>query len=346
MLPSFLDRKAKGKPFLQRPEIFASDVWDNEDSLASPTSSESSFDEDDVNRRITPFWPKYRSILRARGFCLETVKDVKKYYGQQSKAALGFGWDSPYYSRQSDFQDDDALCPDAGIPDNLFRGVRLSDSKRVVVKAVHFKSREYSVICELSRPPLSDDPMNHSIPVLDLFELADDDIAFIVMEEWSSQLVTNSGLCCLGLFLSSMRQCIEHIVFMHKHRITHLDISLRNLLTDYQGRCAYIDYELSRRFENSSKALVYNYRGTELPPECEKEGGIDPYKVDVWALAVLILRACKLTGFWVPELMHVIDPMLKEDPNRRPSAFTALQIFDKVTKSLGFHLQPVCTSPH
>ncbi len=152
---------------------------------------------------------------------------------------------------------------------------------------------------------------------------------------------------------------------MHKHRITHLDISLRNLLTDYRGRCAYIDYELSRRFDNSSKALVYNYRGTELPPECEKEGGIDPYKVDVWALAVLILRACKvggmishslvlltmsflktsqLTGFWVPELMHLIDPMLKEEPNRRPSAITALQIFDKVTSSLGFHLQPTCTS--
>ncbi len=115
MLPSFLDRAAKGKPFLQRPEIFVSDVWDNEDSLASPTSSVSSFDEDEVNRRITPFWPKYRSILRTRGFRLETVKDVKTYYGQQSKTALGFDWHSPYYSRQPDFQDDDALCPDAGI---------------------------------------------------------------------------------------------------------------------------------------------------------------------------------------------------------------------------------------
>ncbi len=49
----------------------------------------------------------------------------------------------------------------------------------------------------------------HTLAVLDLFELVDDDIAFIVMEEWSSQFVTNSGLCCLGLFLSSMRQCIE-----------------------------------------------------------------------------------------------------------------------------------------
>jgi serine/threonine protein kinase len=83
---------------------------------------------------------------------------------------------------------------------------------------------------------------------------------------------------------------------MHKHRIAHLDISLRNLLTDYRGHYAYIDYELSRRFDPSQTALVYNYRGTELPPECEGGGEIDPYKVDVWALAVLMLRACKVSN--------------------------------------------------
>lgn len=81
---------------------------------------------------------------------------------------------------------------------------------------------------------------------------------------------------------------------MHRHNITHLDISLRNLVTDYQGHYCYIDYELSQRFDRSSKALIYHYRGTEVPPECEKDTEVDPYKVDVWALAVLILRACKV----------------------------------------------------
>jgi len=71
-----------------------------------------------------------------------------------------------------------------------------------------------------------------------------------------------------------------------------------NLLTDYDGHYAYIDYEISRQFENAGDSLVYNYRGTEVPPECERGLGVDPFKVDVWALAVLILRACKVC-VWV-----------------------------------------------
>ena len=83
---------------------------------------------------------------------------------------------------------------------------------------------------------------------------------------------------------------------MHKHHIAHLDISLTNLLTDYMGHYAYIDFETSQRFESTDPTthLIYNYRGTELPPESGKDAPIDPYKVDVWALAVLILRSCKV----------------------------------------------------
>lgn len=81
---------------------------------------------------------------------------------------------------------------------------------------------------------------------------------------------------------------------MHKHRIAHLDISLRNLLTDYNGQYAYIDFELSRMYTKTSKPVICGYRGTEVPPECERGAITDPYKIDVWALAVLILRACKV----------------------------------------------------
>jgi serine/threonine protein kinase len=83
---------------------------------------------------------------------------------------------------------------------------------------------------------------------------------------------------------------------MHKYHIVHLDISSTNLLTD-MGHYAYIDFELSRQFESTAPSthLVWNYRGTELPPESGKDTPIDPYKVDVWALAVLLLRSCKVS---------------------------------------------------
>lgn len=48
-------------------------------------------------------------------------------------------------------------------PDYMFRGTRVSDGKKVVIKAAHLCSREYDVIRTLSSPPLRDDPMNHTM---------------------------------------------------------------------------------------------------------------------------------------------------------------------------------------
>lgn len=84
---------------------------------------------------------------------------------------------------------------------------------------------------------------------------------------------------------------------MHSLKMVHLDISLRNLVTDYNGRYAYIDFELARRFEEDPNPRLAFRRGTEVPPECERGELTDPYKIDVWALGVLILRACKASPY-------------------------------------------------
>ncbi|KAJ4487927.1 kinase-like domain-containing protein [Lentinula aciculospora] len=310
------------------------------DISCSPPSSESSFDEDEVNYRVKPYWPKYRSILKHRGFHLETVRDVMDYY-----KFIGM----PKQSERFKGLEEDTLCPDAGLPDNLFRGIR-SDGNKVMIKAVHRGSRELDIIRFLCSPAMKHQPMNHCIresvlsttlaqrsifikAVHDLIDVAEDDIAFIVMEQWSSQLVINDAPCCLQLFLAAIRQCIEHCLFMHMHRIAHLDISLRNLLTDYKGHYAYIDFELSRKFDLSDPR-VCGRRGTELPPECGHDTFYNPYKVDVWALGILVLRACKLAGFCVPELIEIVKPMLHEDPSQRPSMESIMSTYDHMISSL------------
>lgn len=58
--------------------------------------------------------------------------------------------------------------------------------------------------------------MTPSIAILDLVEVQRDSVVFIVMEEWSSQLIPDSGPCCLKLFLASLRQCIEVRVSMFR----------------------------------------------------------------------------------------------------------------------------------
>lgn len=81
---------------------------------------------------------------------------------------------------------------------------------------------------------------------------------------------------------------------MHAHYVTHLDISLSNVLTNCAGSYAYIDFELSRRFQSDAIPLVRCVRGTELPPEIDQKDNCCPYKIDIWTLGVTILRACKV----------------------------------------------------
>ena len=67
--------------------------------------------------------------------------------------------------------------------------------------------------------------------------------------------------------------------------------AVRNLVTDYQGHYACIDYEASRCFEGVSEPRILIERGTELPPEMERGEGGDPFAADVWAMGILFLRA-------------------------------------------------------
>ena len=105
-------------------------------------------------------------------------------------------------------------------------------------------------------------------------------LSFIVMEEWSSKFVPPEQHYTLHSYLNSLRHCIQHIAFMHTHCFAHLDISIRNVLTDYHGRHACIDYEISRRFyrppveeeegrDPRNSVLIYQPRATEVPPEVE-----------------------------------------------------------------------------
>ncbi|KAI0636880.1 kinase-like domain-containing protein [Trametes polyzona] len=300
-------------------------------SSSSSSTSQSSVDEDSANARVTPYWCAYRCLIQSRGFRLDTFKDVKDWY-HEYWASLGsqghtVSKDLPGYIRACRGEDENELCRDDGLPERLFRGTQCSTGAKVVIKAVHLYSREYDVIRYLSSPSLRNHPMNHCIPVLDLIEVPRDNIAFIVMEEWSSQLVAHTP-CNLGLFLNALRQCIEHVVFMHAHHIAHLDVSLRNILTDYKGHYACIDYETSRRYEAIASPRVPCPKTTEVPPEVERGELADPYKVDVYALGILLLRAMDLTGYNVPEIHALVGPMLRDRFEQRPTAQQVLVSFN------------------
>ncbi|KAF7793134.1 hypothetical protein EIP86_004243 [Pleurotus ostreatoroseus] len=116
--------------------------------------------------------------------------------------------------------------------------------------------------------------------------------------------------------------------------MAHLDISIRNLLTDYSSHYAYIDFETCRRFDGVPSPRICGSRGTNLSPELERGEWTDPYKVDIYALGMLILHASALTGYDVPELKALTRPMLHEDFQRRPTALAVLRAFDNVVAGI------------
>ncbi|KAA1471136.1 hypothetical protein DENSPDRAFT_776046 [Dentipellis sp. KUC8613] len=306
-------------------------IGDDTDSVLSSSSSE---DEDSLNIRVSPNWERYRGLFEDHGFHLDTVGDVKRFYeAYWERCAPGSDRQSAGYTRACGFRDDKALCKDPGLHDNLFRGRRKKDHAPIIVKAVHLGSREFDITRFLSSPPLRTDPKNHCIPVLDFIEDRGDGIAFIVMEEWSPELIPEKP-CCLGLFVRAIRSTIEHVAFMHLHRIAHLDISIRNLVTDYKGHYACIDYELSRRFDGALNPKVQAGRATELPPELERGELSDPFKVDVWALGILILKASYMTGYLKDQLIRFVKPMLCENQEERPCALDTLMAFDTMVSMM------------
>ncbi len=96
------------------------------------------------------------------------------------------------------------------------------------------------------------------------------------------------------LYNDIMLNHFKHIAFMHAHNIAHLDVSLRNFVTDGKGRCACIDYELSSRYDNIANPRVCGCRRTEVPPELERGESSDPFKVDVFALGMLVIKSMEV----------------------------------------------------
>ncbi|KAJ3545170.1 hypothetical protein NMY22_g2540 [Coprinellus aureogranulatus] len=367
MMPSVIRISASLPSLSSKFSTMAFSTWDTDSDTCdySSSCSDCSFEEETVNSRIQPRWVEHRQLFEERGYYLETVKDARAYYRRIEESSQDIFPHNSILSilcSEEGSSDDDELCPDAGLPDNLFRGTKASDGKKFVAKAVNSQSREYEIVRLLSSPPLRDDPMNHTIresslplsapssftrvppAILDIFECAEDRIAFIVMEEWSSQLIPASGgPCCPVLFLDAVRQWIEHITFMHRHHIAHLDISLRNLVTDFNGHYAYIDFELSRNFDGIQNPRIFGHHATEVPPECDSGGCCDPFQVDVWALGALLQRICQMLEHDIPELVELSCMMMNPCPESRPRAKEVLAAFDDMVAEIRHRIPEGCS---
>ncbi|KAF5384305.1 hypothetical protein D9615_003091 [Tricholomella constricta] len=107
-----------------------------------------------------------------------------------------------------------------GKGEDLLDAVRVSDGFKVVFKRVSTRSPEFLIARYLSSPKLRSDPRNHTVPILDILMLPDDDAhALLVMP----QLIGFNQVPFrrLGEVTDALHQYFEGLEFLHEHNIAH-----------------------------------------------------------------------------------------------------------------------------
>jgi len=249
----------------------------------------------------------------------------------------------------------------------LVDATRIADGKLVYIKQVQTNDRESRIALMLS---YSQDPSNHSVPILDTFvDDQDDSISYFVMP--FLRLVDELPFFAIEEVLDFTDQILEGLVFMHSKGVAHRDCSAKNIMMDatdmhprgfHPIRSGYlhdvstpatviprlmvgikyyfIDYGISSYFPPESQArLVFGVDGRDQDvPELSDEVPYDPFKVDIFTighvLRQLVRDSYSNCDFFVP----LIESMMQHNPADRPSAEQALQHWRSIRRKVtGLH---------
>ncbi|CAE7057416.1 unnamed protein product [Rhizoctonia solani] len=231
---------------------------------------------------------------------------------------------------------------------HVIHATKIPEGSSVVVKCVRMGDSEARMMAYFYtlRRQGKDLPV---VGVLDLIEDAPSNVVLVVLEDWGYNLA-ELGRLSPPDFFHILRQCFEAIATLHAMGIAHLDISCYNFLCNSDKQIAVIDFESSRCFNEtatprsgchtrSHSHSIYPHRTTEIPPEFRTEGAYQrrhcAYKLDIFALGVLVLRFAKSSGFDCPRLVLLAEPLVACEPMRRPTAAEALVWFHKWCERVG-----------
>ena len=87
------------------------------------------------------------------------------------------------------------------------------------------------------------------------------------------------------------KQIAEVIAHLHEAGIAHRDIKLDNIAVNKKCQPVLIDFGYARQ----CSSLQSDQKGTPgyMAPESYDQQGIDPFKVDIWALAITLFHLIK-----------------------------------------------------
>ncbi|KAI4526029.1 hypothetical protein K523DRAFT_259861 [Schizophyllum commune Tattone D] len=296
-------------------------------------------------------WCKYQPMLEAKGYRLPeeykptntiSISELKKH-------------GSPFILTEH--------------PHVQLESKRIKDNSPIVLKFVKISVQEAAITAHLAK---ISDPWNHTIPVWDVINLPDDDKwCILVCPKYRS--CYKLPFHTTTQFVVFLRQVLRGLCFMHRHNVAHCDIASGNIVLHetavteeadesfvvekgtpsttlrFRGalrrwtskkrkgaRYYFIDFGLSCAFDSYEKRhKVYGVCGQHRDvPELSEEVAYDPFKVDMRQLGETLRKDFAEEYQGLEFIQPLIDRLREDDPDKRPTAEEALDIFEQLVDSL------------
>ncbi|KAF8955331.1 hypothetical protein BDZ97DRAFT_1858275 [Flammula alnicola] len=249
---------------------------------------------------------------------------------------------------------------------NVMDAVRMSDGLKVVLKVVETRSKEIPILQYLNSEAVRADPRNKTVPLLDVIMIPQTDAtALIVMPILLG--FSELPFRYVGEFCEAYHQFLLGLVFMHEHKIAHRDACFLNLMMDSSKvipngfhfgnwimedgverwikwvdrrsvapvNYYFIDFGLSCKFHprRTDTRAIGKVGQDRTVPEMSNESFYDPFKTDVYQLGNILPKIYN-NYEGLKMFQPLSDAMTCQDPNQRPSAAQAYDLFLDVMSSL------------
>ncbi|KAI0062512.1 hypothetical protein BV25DRAFT_1803963 [Artomyces pyxidatus] len=250
------------------------------------------------------------------------------------------------------------------VPFDCIDATRISDGKLVYIKrlvrhGLAMSPNLRSATIEFYLGQLASHPLNHSVPILDMFEDPHDPAAFYVVTPHLLPVDLKHHFKYIGEILDFGEQILAGLVFDHYHGVAHLDCTRRSVMmnasTLYPQGYHPIDPTMTPDFRAHTKRrsclsagvryhlvcthhtlhiphttgptpLVEGHCCTDCPPEvCRREPAYDPFKADVYNTGQIFRLLFQQHYCNLEFLEPFIDSMTRQNPAERPTARQVLQ---------------------
>ncbi|PBK87785.1 hypothetical protein ARMGADRAFT_1065793 [Armillaria gallica] len=179
----------------------------------------------------------------------------------------------------------------------------------------------------LTSSDLLRNPRNHSIPILDIIPIPDDEEKRVFMVMPRLVPLYEPDLHCRREFFEALRQLLEGLDFMHSLNISHGDVNALNFMIDYSKVCRrviiryyLIDFESAQEFPDGQESAL-----AKRPLRCGVRSSLEfslglpsnPFKLDVYNAAATFFELCEQYQ-GLDDFRPLLLNMMSEDPLARP----------------------------